>query len=71
MFPEEGDGETVVRNLATAGLRVRQMDQRWEMALVYDESDVWAVAPDSGGSRTLTDGRSSHIQFRVVRLDEG
>jgi dipeptidyl aminopeptidase/acylaminoacyl peptidase len=42
-------------------------DGKW--ALVYDRYDVWAVSPDGGSSRKLTDGRASNLQFRVVVLD--
>ena len=42
-------------------------DGKW--ALVYDMYDVWAVSPDGGEAKKLTDGRASHIQYRVVRLD--
>jgi dipeptidyl aminopeptidase/acylaminoacyl peptidase len=38
-------------------------------ALIYDQFDVWAVAPDGSGSRKLTNGRASKLQFRVARLD--
>jgi dipeptidyl aminopeptidase/acylaminoacyl peptidase len=38
-------------------------------ALIYDEFDVWSVAPDGSASRKLTNGRASKLQFRVVRLD--
>lgn len=42
-------------------------DGRW--ALVYDMYDVWAVSPDGAFAKRLTEGRASHTQFRVVRLD--
>jgi dipeptidyl aminopeptidase/acylaminoacyl peptidase len=65
-FNEEHDTPDAPPAYGSAGWT---KDGKW--ALVYDEFDVWAVAPDSGGFKKLTDGRSSHIQFRVVRLDEG
>ncbi len=42
-------------------------DGKW--ALINDEFDVWAVAPDASASRKLTNGRASKLQFRVARLD--
>lgn len=42
-------------------------DGKW--ALVYDRYDVWAVSPEGAPARKLTDGRSSQLEFRVVRLD--
>ena len=40
-------------------------DGRW--ALVYDRYDVWAVSPEGAAARKLTNGRSTGVQFRVVR----
>jgi dipeptidyl aminopeptidase/acylaminoacyl peptidase len=42
-------------------------DGKW--ALINDEFDVWAVAPDASASRKLTNGRALKLQFRVARLD--
>jgi dipeptidyl aminopeptidase/acylaminoacyl peptidase len=42
-------------------------DGKW--ALINDQFDVWAVAPDGSASRKLTSGRASKLQFRVARLD--
>ena len=41
-------------------------------ALLYDQYDIWQVAPDGSSARTLTDGvgRKEKIQFRYVRLDQ-
>ena len=40
--------------------------------LLYDQYDVWQVAPDGSGAKSLTDGigRKEKIQFRYVRLDQ-
>jgi dipeptidyl aminopeptidase/acylaminoacyl peptidase len=38
-------------------------------ALIYDEFDVWAVSADGSAPRKLSSGRTSKLQFRVVRLD--
>ena len=39
--------------------------------LLYDQYDVWQVAPNGSGAKNLTDGvgRKEKIQFRYVRLD--
>lgn len=42
-------------------------DGKW--ALVYDRFDVWAVAADGSSSKKLTDGRTSNLQFRLVRME--
>ncbi|HSB08954.1 MAG TPA: prolyl oligopeptidase family serine peptidase, partial [Blastocatellia bacterium] len=45
-------------------------DERY--ALLYDQYDIWQVAPDGSSARNLTDGvgRKERIQFRYVRLDQ-
>lgn len=63
-FNEEHDTPDTPPAYGSAGFT---KDGKW--ALVYDEFDVWAVAPDGGAAKKLTDGRASHTQFRVVRLD--
>jgi dipeptidyl aminopeptidase/acylaminoacyl peptidase len=39
--------------------------------LIYDQYDIWQIAPDGSSARTLTDGvgRKEKTQFRYVRLD--
>ena len=37
--------------------------------LLYDELDVWEVAPDGRGAVRLTDGAAERVRHRVVRLD--
>ncbi len=39
--------------------------------LLYDQYDIWQVAPDGSGAKNLTDGvgRKEKIEFRYVRLD--
>ena len=40
--------------------------------LLYDQFDIWQVAPDGSGAKNLTDGlgRKEKIVFRHVRLDD-
>ncbi len=40
-------------------------------ALLYDQYDIWQVAPDGSSAKNLTDGvgRKEKIEFRYVRLD--
>ena len=38
--------------------------------LVYDQHDVWRVAPDGSGGTRLTRGAEDAIQHRVVRTDD-
>ena len=35
--------------------------------LVYDEHDVWSLAPDGSGGRRLTDGAKDGVVYRYVR----
>ncbi|MEK6406453.1 MAG: prolyl oligopeptidase family serine peptidase [Acidobacteriota bacterium] len=39
--------------------------------LLYDQYDIWQIAPDGSGAKNLTDGagRKEKIQFRYVKLD--
>lgn len=39
--------------------------------LLYDQYDIWQVAPDGSGAKSLTDGvgRKEKIEFRYARLD--
>ena len=39
--------------------------------LLYDQYDIWQIAPDGSGAKNLTDGigRKEKIQLRYVRLD--
>ncbi len=37
--------------------------------LLYDEYNVWAVAPDGSSSKKLTAGEKEEIMFRINRLD--
>lgn len=64
-FNEEHDTPDAPPAYGSAGFT---KDGKW--AIVYDEYDVWAVSPDGASSKKLTDGRSSHLEFRVVRLDQ-
>jgi len=63
-FNEEHDTPDTPPAYGSAGWT---KDGKW--ALVYDEFDVWGVSADGLAMKRLTDGRSSHLQFRVVRLD--
>jgi dipeptidyl aminopeptidase/acylaminoacyl peptidase len=63
-FNEEHDTPDTPPAYGTAGFT---KDGKW--ALVYDEYDVWAVSPDGTASKKLTDGRPSHLEFRVVRMN--
>jgi dipeptidyl aminopeptidase/acylaminoacyl peptidase len=40
--------------------------------LLYDQYDIWQMAPDGSSAKNLTDGvgRKEKIEFRVVRLDQ-
>ena len=40
--------------------------------LLYDQFDIWQIAPDGTNAKTLTDGvgRKEKIQFRYVKLDQ-
>ena len=38
--------------------------------LLYDQHDVWRVAPDGSGGTRLTRGAEEAVQYRVVRTDE-
>ncbi len=40
--------------------------------LLYDQYDVWQIAPDGSSAKNLTDGvgRKEKIEFRVVRLEQ-
>lgn len=42
-----------------------------KFVLLYDQYDIWQVAPDGSGAKSLTDGlgRREKIEFRYVRLD--
>lgn len=42
-----------------------------KFVLLYDQYDIWQVAPDGSGAKNLTDGlgRREKIEFRYVRLD--
>ena len=37
--------------------------------LLYDEYNIWAVAPDGSNFRKITDGEKEEIAFRVSRVD--
>jgi dipeptidyl aminopeptidase/acylaminoacyl peptidase len=37
--------------------------------LLYDQFDVWRVAPDGSGAERLTDGSAEQLRHRLVRLD--
>lgn len=63
-FNEEHDTPDAPPAYGSAGWT---KDGKW--ALVYDEYDVWALSADGLAMKRLTDGRASHLQFRVVRLD--
>ncbi|MFH6967762.1 prolyl oligopeptidase family serine peptidase [Flavobacterium sp. FlaQc-28] len=38
--------------------------------LLYDEFDLWAIAPDGSSSRKLTHGRESKIKYRLNLVDD-
>jgi dipeptidyl aminopeptidase/acylaminoacyl peptidase len=38
--------------------------------LVYDEHDVWSLAPDGSGGRRLTDGAAERVAYRYARTDD-
>jgi dipeptidyl aminopeptidase/acylaminoacyl peptidase len=40
-----------------------------DAVLLYDEYDVWRVAPDGSGGERLTRGADDEVRHRVVRLD--
>jgi dipeptidyl aminopeptidase/acylaminoacyl peptidase len=63
-FNEEHDTPDAAPAYGSAGWT---KDGKW--ALVYDEFDVWGLSADGLAMKRLTDGRPSHLQFRVVRLD--
>jgi dipeptidyl aminopeptidase/acylaminoacyl peptidase len=63
-FNEEHDTPDTPPAYGSAGWT---KDGKW--ALLYDEYDVWGLSGDGLAMKKLTDGRSSHLQFRVVRLD--
>ena len=37
--------------------------------LLYDEHDIWSVAPDGSGGERLTQGAADRVRHRLVRLD--
>ena len=37
--------------------------------LLYDEHDIWRVAPDGSGATRITDGATDRLRYRVVRVD--
>jgi len=63
-FNEEHDTPDTPPAYGTAGFT---KDGKW--VLLYDEFDVWGLSADGLVMKKLTDGRDSHLQFRVVRLD--
>lgn len=38
--------------------------------LIYDRFDIWAFDPETGASENLTNGRSSKIRYRYVKLED-
>ncbi|MGA3188132.1 MAG: prolyl oligopeptidase family serine peptidase [Bryobacteraceae bacterium] len=63
-FNEEHDTPDTPPAYGSAGWT---KDGKW--ALVYDEFDLWGFSADGLVMKKLTDGRASHVQFRVARLD--
>src|SRR5580704_15895542 len=63
-FNEEHDTPDTPPAYGTAGFT---KDGKW--VLLYDEFDVWGLSADGLVMKRLTDGRDSHLQYRVVRLD--
>jgi dipeptidyl aminopeptidase/acylaminoacyl peptidase len=63
-FNEEHDTPDTPPAYGSAGFT---KDGKW--ALLYDEFDVWGLSADGLVMKKLTDGRASHLQFRLVRLD--
>lgn len=41
-----------------------------EKLLIYDRYDIWAFDPETGTSENLTNGRTSKIRHRYIRLDQ-
>jgi dipeptidyl aminopeptidase/acylaminoacyl peptidase len=45
--------------------------ERWtkddRAVLVYDEHDIWSLAPDGSGGRRLTSGAADHLMYRYAR----
>ncbi len=37
--------------------------------IVYDEYDIWTIAPDGSGGKKLTDGKAERVRHRLVNLD--
>ncbi len=56
-----------VEQLPPLGLAGWSKDDAW--LLVYDEFDVWRVAPDGSGGTRLTNGAVDRLVHRVLRLD--
>ncbi len=63
-FNEEHDTPDTPPAYGTAGFT---KDGKW--VLLYDEFDVWGFRRTAWSMKRLTDGRDSHLQFRMVRLD--
>ncbi len=63
-FNEEHDTPDTPPAYGSAGFT---KDGKW--ALVYDEFDVWGLSSDGLAMKRLTDGRPTHTQFRIVRLE--
>ncbi|MEW6207541.1 MAG: prolyl oligopeptidase family serine peptidase, partial [Acidobacteriota bacterium] len=63
---EDHDSPSVSPSYGNAGWTA---DEKY--ILLYDRYDIWQVAPDGSGAKTLTDGvgRKEKIEFRYVRLD--
>ena len=39
--------------------------------LIYDDFDIWQVAPDGSGGKKLTDGRAEQVTHRLAPIDGG
>jgi len=65
-WQEENDVPDLPPSYGSAGW---VKDDRY--VLLYDQYDIWQIAPDGSSAKNLTDGvgRSEGIEFRYVRLD--
>ncbi len=61
---EENDSPSAVPSYGLGGWT---KDGRF--LLIYDRFDIWRVTPDGSSALKLTDGRSGHLSFRLVRRD--
>ena len=65
-FIDHADDHTVVQK---PPFRYAGWSEDDEAILLYDEFDIWAVAPDGSGAERLTFGAEDRIRHRYTRLD--